>query len=201
MGDSPQRYVPYTPRQRLPTTTYVLPSASTSNTQHQAGGPEYRPGHRNSWLGHSREARLGTESAEEWVDVWNAITNGKATLLLPLKPATNERITADFVKDHIILCDGPSRKDAPIVTLSGLRGVLNNTMLTFQSSLHPSSKFYQEILAPSTRSTTLGNLPPLPPVTPAFPSFWVPLHTNTFTCFTPHKTSIASPDHLSKRRV
>ncbi|PBK86415.1 hypothetical protein ARMGADRAFT_1169145 [Armillaria gallica] len=196
-GDSPQRYVPYTPRQRLPTTTAttttnVQPSASTSNTQHQGDATSklqlmnlkaaaQNIGLDTGTVGWAILEKLAseTESAEEWVDVWSAVTNGKATLLLPLEPATNERITADFVKDHIVLCDGASRKDAPIVTLSGLRGVLNNTTLTFQSSLHPSSKFYQGILAPSTRSTTLGNLPPLPPVTAAYPSFRVPSHTTS----------------------
>ncbi|KAK0460569.1 uncharacterized protein EV420DRAFT_1267738 [Desarmillaria tabescens] len=196
-GDSPQRYVPYTPRQRLPTTTAmtttnVLPSASSTSTQHQGDATSklqlmnlkaaaQNIGLDTGTVGWAILEKLAseTESAEEWVDVWSAVTNGKATLLLPLETATNEKITADFVKDHIILCDGPSRKDAPIVTLSGLRGVLNNTTLTFQSSLHPSSKLYQGILAPSTRSTTLGNLPPLPPVTAAFPSFRVPAHTTS----------------------
>ncbi|KAK0484425.1 hypothetical protein IW261DRAFT_1549253 [Armillaria novae-zelandiae] len=196
-GDSPQRYVPYTPRQRLPTTTAttttnVLPSASTSNTQHQGDATSKLQlmnlkaaaqsiGLDTGTVGWAILEKLAseTESAEEWVDVWSAVINCKATLLLPLEPVANERITADFVKDHIVLCEGASRKDAPIVTLSGLRGVLNNTTLTFQSSLHPSSKFYQGILAPSTRSTTLGNLPPLPLVTTAFPSFRVPSHTTS----------------------
>jgi hypothetical protein len=45
--------------------------------------------------------------------------------MLPLEQASaHEKVTVDFVKDHTILCDGPSRKNAPIVTLSGLRGVL-----------------------------------------------------------------------------
>ncbi|KAK0205608.1 hypothetical protein DFS33DRAFT_1502657 [Desarmillaria ectypa] len=196
-ADSPQRYVPYTPRQRLPTTTAtttanVLPSASSSSTQHQGDATSklqlmnlkaaaQNIGLDTGTVGWAILEKLAseTESAEEWIDVWSAVTNGKATLLLPLEPATNEKITADFVKDHIVFCDGTSRKDAPIVTLSGLRGVLNNTTLTFRSSLHPSSKLYQGILAPSTRSTTLGNLPPLPPVTTAFPSFRVQSHTTS----------------------
>lgn len=50
----------------------------------------------------------------------------QATLLLPTEPAhSHENITVDFVKDHIILCDGPSRDNANIVTLSGLRGRLS----------------------------------------------------------------------------
>ena len=49
----------------------------------------------------------------------------QATLLLPLEqhPA-GEPITAEFIKDHIALCDGLSRNHAPVFTLSGLRGVL-----------------------------------------------------------------------------
>lgn len=54
------------------------------------------------------------------------LTTTQATLLLPLEQAANnEKITAEFVKDHVILCDGPSRKNAHIITLSGLRGTLD----------------------------------------------------------------------------
>ena len=55
---------------------------------------------------------------------------GKATLLLPLEPAlTHEKITAEFVKDHVVLCEGPSRNNAHIVTLSGIRGTLNKCVV------------------------------------------------------------------------
>ena len=47
-------------------------------------------------------------------------------MLLPLESAfTHEKITPDVAKDHIVLSDGPSRKGAQIVTLSGLRGILD----------------------------------------------------------------------------
>ena len=47
------------------------------------------------------------------------------TLLLPLEASfTHEKVTPEFMKDHIALCDGLSRNNAQIVTLSGLRGSL-----------------------------------------------------------------------------
>jgi hypothetical protein len=86
--------------------------------------------------------KLVASESGEWADIWNALWVGKvcvsskinwncsdctkATLLLPLEPAaSNDKITADFVRDHVILCDGPSRKNAHIITLSGLRGTLD----------------------------------------------------------------------------
>ena len=49
----------------------------------------------------------------------------QATLLLPLEaqPA-NDVITTEFLKDHVAFWDGNSRNDAPVVTLSGLRGTM-----------------------------------------------------------------------------
>jgi hypothetical protein len=59
---------------------------------------------------------------------------GKATLLLPLEPVlTHEKITAEFVKDHVVQCEGPSRNNAHIVTLSGIRGTLNQCVIFFFS--------------------------------------------------------------------
>lgn len=47
-------------------------------------------------------------------------------MLLPLDThPSNEPVTVEFIKDHIALCDGANRKYAPIITLSGLRGVLD----------------------------------------------------------------------------
>ena len=45
--------------------------------------------------------------------------------MLPIEVHTaNDIITPEFLKDHIVLADGPSRNHAPIITLSGLRGHL-----------------------------------------------------------------------------
>jgi hypothetical protein len=82
--------------------------------------------------------------AADWTDIWTAVTSGKvctcrlisrfiqmltvdgqATLLLPEEQASsNQVLTPEFVKDHIVLYDGATRKGAQIVTLSGLRGIL-----------------------------------------------------------------------------
>ncbi|KXN87301.1 hypothetical protein AN958_08990 [Leucoagaricus sp. SymC.cos] len=72
-----------------------------------------------------------SEMGEVWADVWNAITTGKATLLLPAEPvSSSERLTPEFFKDHIAFCDSSSSsttKSTPIVTLSGLRGLMHGT--------------------------------------------------------------------------
>lgn len=74
--------------------------------------------------------KLVLESSGECSDIWQAVTVGRATLLLPLETAaTHEQFNAEFVKDHVVLCDGSSRKSAPVLTLSGLRGVLNGCVL------------------------------------------------------------------------
>lgn len=49
----------------------------------------------------------------------------QAALLLPTEIASSrEPITPEFMKDHIIFCNGPERENAPVVTLSGLRGTI-----------------------------------------------------------------------------
>lgn len=97
----------------------------------------------------------------------------QATLLLPLEPNT-EVITAEFIKSHVVFCDNPSPITGPIspfVTLSGLRANLSGDQLVFRSSIHSSSKIYEKILIPTTRSTGLASLPPLSTTTNAYPTF------------------------------
>lgn len=120
--------------------------------------------------------------------------------MLPLEPAhIHEKITAEFVKDHVVLCEGPSRNNAHIVTLSGIRGTLNqcvnfffpiycdwnsllsfiSEILTFRSTIHPSSKLFQDLFNPTTKASTPCLLPPLPRSLPdmsppAYPQFIVP---------------------------
>ncbi|CAL1715405.1 unnamed protein product [Somion occarium] len=116
--------------------------------------------------------KLGTEidHSPEWNEIWNAISVHKATLLLPLEAhAPNESITPEFLRDHIVLCDGASRNNVPIITLSGLRGTLIEETLTIRSTLDPLSKQFQAILNPATRASALTSLPPLPLFTPAIP--------------------------------
>lgn len=103
--------------------------------------------------------------AAAWAEIWNVITTGKATLLLPTdqyQSNFHEAITPEFVKDHIVFCCGPSRDQAPIVTLSGLRGQIDENSLTIQSTLPISSKSFKLLSDPNTRASTLLSLPPLP---------------------------------------
>ncbi|CAK5273819.1 unnamed protein product [Mycena citricolor] len=190
------RYVPYTPRQRsaptaattIGTTTHS--SAVASAPQQQGGATSklqlmnlkaeaQNIGLDTSSVGWAILEKLVGSDGGEWTDVWSALAVGKATLLLPLEPAaSSDRITADFVKDHIVLCDGPSRKNAHIVTLSGLRGTLDGNTLTLRSTLHPSSKAFLDLLSPTTRPSTLAMLAPIPhlPTATSYPMFAVPTH-------------------------
>ncbi|KAF7794468.1 hypothetical protein EIP86_005602 [Pleurotus ostreatoroseus] len=118
----------------------------------------------------------GTDHSPEWDEIWNAISFGKATLLLPLEawPA-NETITTEFVKDHLAFWDGSTQRNAPVVTLSGLRGTMTDEVMTIRSSVDITSKSFKAILDPTTRSSAFLSLPPLPsPVTQQSPQNSVP---------------------------
>ncbi|KAL0953328.1 hypothetical protein HGRIS_004573 [Hohenbuehelia grisea] len=176
------RYVPYTPRQR------VSPSSTTTGSTLQpavaASPPHQQQGDATNKLQHmnmkAAAQNLGldmgsvgwtilekiiseSDSGPEWTHIWNALTVGKATLLLPLEPAsTNEKLTPEYIRDHVIFCDGRPRDKSHIVTLSGLRGSLESETLVFRSSIHPYTKLFQDILATDTRTHALNALPPLP---------------------------------------
>ncbi|KAF7342115.1 VPS9 domain-containing protein [Mycena venus] len=196
-GNAP-RYVPYTPRQRsapsAATTTGMTthPSVVAAASHQQLGGATSKlqlmnlkaaaqnVGLDTGSVGWAILEKLVASEGGEWVEIWSALWVGKATLLLPLEPAANnDKVTAEFVKDHIVLCDGPSRKNAHIITLSGLRGTLDGNTLTMRSTLHPSSKTFMDLLSPATRSSTLATLAPLPhlPTSTPYPMFGVPSYT------------------------
>ncbi|KAI0072635.1 hypothetical protein K474DRAFT_1604721 [Panus rudis PR-1116 ss-1] len=192
---TPPRYVPYTPRQRavpapVTTGTTMQPSIQASSPHSPFQGDAtsklqlmnlkaaaQKGGLDAASTGWAILEKLGTETdhSPEWNEIWSAISVGKAclylaTLLLPLEAhPPNEPITPEFMKDHIVLCDGGNRNNAPIVTLSGLRGTLIEETLTIRSTLHPSSKLFQALLNPATRTSALSSLPPLPEFTPAIP--------------------------------
>ncbi|KAJ7701926.1 hypothetical protein B0H17DRAFT_168152 [Mycena rosella] len=195
-GNGP-RYVPYTPRQRgtptAATTTGMTthPSVVAAASHHQGGATSklqlmnLKAAAQNIGLDHGSVGwaileKLVSSEGGEWVEIWSALSIGKATLLLPLEQAANnDKVTAEFVKDHVVLCDGPSRKNAHIITLSGLRGTLDGSTLTLRSTIHPSSKTFLDLLSPATRSSTLTNLAPLPhlPTATSYPMFGVPSYT------------------------
>ncbi|KAG5730904.1 Vacuolar protein sorting-associated protein 9a, partial [Termitomyces sp. T112] len=116
----------------------------------------------------------------EWTEIWSVVTTGKSTLLLPLESSSShDKLTPEFVKDHIILCDSSSRTSVPIITLSGLRGTLNYNKLTFRSTIHPDSRIFHNLLVPSTRTSALSALPDLPLISPSssYPTYAVPAHS------------------------
>ncbi|KAG5642108.1 hypothetical protein DXG03_003607 [Asterophora parasitica] len=193
------RYVPYTPRQR------VNPTAATTGTTVHPSSPQHQQGDATSklqlvnlkaaaqnigldagsigWAILEKLVHVSDHHDAEWTEIWTAVTSGKSTLLLPREHSNQDKPTPEFVKDHIILSDELSRKDAPIVTLSGLRGTLTNNTLTFRSTIHPSSKIFQDLLVPSSRSLALAILPDLP-VTPSsssssisYPTFSIHSHS------------------------
>ncbi|KAG1730214.1 hypothetical protein EDB19DRAFT_1741313 [Suillus lakei] len=95
-----------------------------------------------------------------------------ASLLLPLKQSlSHEKITPEFMSDHVLMCDLLSRENTQVVTLSGLRGHLSSENLTFRSLLPP-AKF---------PDISLSSLPPLPsiPLDSGYPSCAVPAHSTS----------------------
>ncbi|EIW78762.1 hypothetical protein CONPUDRAFT_166692 [Coniophora puteana RWD-64-598 SS2] len=196
------KYVPYTPRQRTapPGVPTTAPSAQSSvavsipvapQSQGGQGGATSRLqlvnlrsaaqgiGLDTGSLGWAMLEKLSHEadSSDEWTEIWDTVTKGKACMLLPLSAAhEKDKITPDFMKDHIILCDSQTRDDSPVITLSGLRGTLKDEELTFRSSLNPSTKAFKNILANPARTPLLNALPPLAPlaVATSFPTFPVP---------------------------
>ncbi|KAI0299280.1 hypothetical protein BC826DRAFT_996415 [Russula brevipes] len=192
------RYATYTPRHRTAPTTGTTLQHSVSPQQQPGGSTAANKLQLVNLKASAQEIGLETNSvgweilerlvAEHdnnslWTDIWNALTIGKATLLLPIESGGSADITADFVKDHVALCEGPSGDDTHIVTLSGLRGTLVDDTLTLRSSLLPGSKPFEDLLAPSTRVFALASLSPLPPLPPSplpqsYPVFTLPSHTD-----------------------
>ncbi|KAI0326980.1 hypothetical protein GY45DRAFT_1373528 [Cubamyces sp. BRFM 1775] len=175
------RYVPYTPRQRgapSPATT----TTTTGASMQPAAPPDRDAANRlqlmnlkaaaqkegldaasTGWLILERFA-LEAERNPEWNELWNAVVDGKATLLLPREPhPSNLPITPDFIKDHVAFCDGSaSSRTTSVTTLSGLRGSITEKVLIFRSTLSPASKPFQALLNPSTRASAYAALAPLP---------------------------------------
>lgn len=185
-SSSTPKYVPYTPRQRLATTsTTAQPPVSVSPQHQPTGGATSKLqlmnlkaaaqgiGLDTACLGWAMLEKFSQDGeTEEWAEIWGAITKGKASLLLPLEQSSGqEKITPEFMSDHVLMCDLLSKENTQVVTLSGLRGHLSSENLTFRSSL-PSTKF---------PDITLSSLPPLPsiPLDSGYPSYAVAAHSTS----------------------
>ncbi|KAH8116246.1 hypothetical protein DFH11DRAFT_1506064 [Phellopilus nigrolimitatus] len=195
---SAPKYLPYTPRQaRVPTSSATTGTASSpvsvsvSPQQQPASGVASATSRLQlqnlkavaqdhgldvGSLGWAMLEELvgGSDQSPAWAEIWGMISTGKATLLLPTdQSSSHEIITPEFMKDHIIFCNGSARNDAPFVTLSGLRGTIDEGNITIQSILPTSSKAFKALSNPVTRTSTLLALPPLPK--PHSPSTTYPL--------------------------
>ncbi|KAG8733291.1 hypothetical protein FRC11_007406 [Ceratobasidium sp. 423] len=115
----------------------------------------------------------------EWDEIWDLLTKSQATLLLPSEPLPgNVAITPELLRDHLALCNPPNQASSPIVTVSGVRGTLQGTNITFRSLMNTASINFKSLLSATTRPTALASLPPLPvPLTaspsPSYPSVQV----------------------------
>ncbi|KAM5530813.1 hypothetical protein V8D89_013542 [Ganoderma adspersum] len=154
---------------------------------------------------------LEASRGPEWNDLWQAVSEGKATLLLPLEPHQSSiPITAESIKDHVAICDaGAGYPTTSVTTLSGLRGYIIDNVLTFRSTLSPSSKSFQALLTPATRGSAFASLSPLPRLLsatqktptesrrqnsrdgPSYPSFAV--HEHTASLILPARPSAKGP--------
>ncbi|QRV88906.1 nuclear receptor corepressor 2 [Ceratobasidium sp. AG-Ba] len=127
-----------------------------------------------------------TERAE-WDEIWNLIIKGQATLLLPAETAPgNLVIDPEFMRDHLGLCHPPCQTTTPVVTASGIRGVLESSTLTFRSLMNVASVSFKPLLSIATRANALASLPPLPiPLAPspnpAYPSVQVLSQTSSLS--------------------
>ncbi|KAI0761822.1 hypothetical protein BD413DRAFT_646397 [Trametes elegans] len=203
------RYVPYTPRQRG-TPSPAMTITTTGATMHPAAPPDRDAANRlqlmnlkaaaqkdgldaasTGWLILERFA-LEAERGQEWNELWSAVVDGKATLLLPRdQHPSNVLITTDFIKDHVAFCDASAgSRTTSVTTLSGLRGSITENVLTFRSTLSPSSKPFQALLAPSTRASAFASLAPLPRPLSGSPSS-SPVHTHH------HQSTRSAPPYPS----
>lgn len=185
-SSSTPKYVAYTPRQRLPTTSTTAQPPVSASPQHQlTGGATTKLQMMNlkaaaqgigldtSSLGWAILEKLSQDGeTEDWAEIWDAITKGKTSLLLPLEQYSGqEKITPEFMLDHVLMCDPLSKENTQVVTLSGLRGHLSSDNLTFRSSLPPTK----------LPGITISSLPPLPSILPdsGYPLYAVTAHTTS----------------------
>jgi hypothetical protein len=169
---SPPRYAPYVSRQSRaaqstqlsvasvpasralsPQDSAAHPSAATSKLQHQhLKAAAQRIGLNAPSYGWTLLETIVHDGELE--EVWDALTVGKATLLLPAEENTpTDKIPVEEIKNHIAFLDHAAISSTPLVTLSGLKGVcygygisflFNYSVLTglhlvqFSHSIHPS---------------------------------------------------------------
>ncbi|KAF8825710.1 hypothetical protein HHX47_DHR6000186 [Lentinula edodes] len=115
------------------------------------------------------EALLG-EHGTEWDTIWDALSTGKATLLLPSEPLASLKgkstnaplISPEFVKNHAFYTEFEGKVPGRAVSLSGLRGVIiqkqEQIFISFTSTLHPYTQSFRDISSPGTRAKGFASL-------------------------------------------
>ncbi|KAF8308319.1 hypothetical protein DL93DRAFT_2231696 [Clavulina sp. PMI_390] len=220
---TPPRYVPYTPRQRpaaTPTITAALsasvPMASSlSSSQHTSGGATGKlqlqslkasaqtMGLDNNSVGWVMLEKLVSSDLDgsDWDAIWQVLSTGQVALLLPTEKAPSGLlVTPEFMREHVAFFTGSPREPGPLVTLSGLRGVMDSHSITIRTALSATSDTFGAIQRVSTRAATLATLAPLSsgydPNSP-YPSYQI---TDTQAAFhLPPRPSPAQPPPLPPR--
>ncbi|KAJ4469524.1 hypothetical protein J3R30DRAFT_3550652 [Lentinula aciculospora] len=166
----------------------------------------------------------------EWDVIWEALSTGKATLLLPSEPlamlkkkkekgkwsktdANSTLISPGFVKSHVFYTESISDASHGLtrrtVSLSGLRGVFSEqgqTSISFTSTLHPHTQSFRDIASPGTRAKGFASLMSSPVNTSeyssVYPTYLLP--TSTPALSLPPRGSLVSslpiPPPLPPRR-
>ncbi|KAJ3511967.1 hypothetical protein NMY22_g15477 [Coprinellus aureogranulatus] len=140
------------------------------------------------------EKLVAFNEGDEWSEIWGLLTSGKATLLLPLEQQSNERLTVEFIRDHIVVLDGSF-----IVTSSGVRGLLANDSVTLRSTLSPTSKLFQDLLSPISRAAAFSLLPPLPTIPEHIPYPKFAIQSECTTLPLPPRAQASSKPPSSRR--
>lgn len=98
-------------------------------------------------------------------------------------------VTVELVRDHLAYCLPSTSKPVAIVTMSGLRGIIENDTLSIRSALPINSKAFRSLASHSLAShgspnSVLQGLAPLPQsaiLSTDYPSFGVQAHASHLT--------------------
>ncbi|KAJ3743541.1 hypothetical protein DFH05DRAFT_1226386 [Lentinula detonsa] len=156
---------------------------------------------------------LAGEHGTEWDAIWDTLSTGKATLLLPSEPLATLKgkltnaplISPGFVRNHILYTESDGTVSGRAVSLSGLRGILgedkDQMFITFASTLHPHTQSFRDISSPGTRAKGFASLMPSTVQTMSlshYPTYLLP--TNTPALSLPPRGSLSLPPPLPPRR-
>lgn len=114
-----------------------------------------------------------SESPETWADLLELLTDRNASLLLPRASLTSATIVnRALIENHIII--GPDNVNlvgsVPVLTCSGIRGVLDQDLLTLVGTVPSSKPIVSEVQDATSRQSLFDTLSPLPESIETFPA-------------------------------